>query len=217
MVLAKHKQELHHKYRRQLLNDVLRQDLQFFDRPENTTGALASRVDSYPQAILELMAFNLALILIPVVGVLSCCVVAFVYGWKLALVIVFGGLPPLLLAGYARIRLESRMDNSISKKFSASASIASEAINAIRTVSSLAIEKSVLDSYTKEVDHAVGLSTKPVLSIMFAFAFTQSVEYSFMALSFWYVRSQIMSNVITLLIWMTCHQVRLPSRLFRGA
>ncbi|KAI0383620.1 ABC transporter sequence aa1 from patent WO200132904-A2-penicillium chrysogenum [Hypomontagnella monticulosa] len=179
-------QELNHKYRRQLLNDILRQDLQFFDRPENTTGALASRVDSYPQAILELMGFSVALILISTVGVLSCSVVAFVYGWKLALVIVLGGLPPLLFAGYARIRLEGKMDNAISKKFSASASIASESINAIRTVSSLAIEKSVLENYTKEVDHAVALSTKPILSIMFAFAFTQSVEYSFMALSFWY-------------------------------
>ncbi|KAJ2985070.1 hypothetical protein NUW58_g5730 [Xylaria curta] len=179
-------QQISHRYRCQLLGDVLRQDLQFFDRPENTTGALASRIDSYPQALLELMGFNIGLILISTVGVIASAIVAFAYGWKLALVIVFGGLPPLLVAGYARIRIEGRMEHTISKKFATSASIASESVNAIRTVSSLAIEKSVLDSYTRELDQAVALSTKPVLAVMFAFAFTQSVEYSFQALGFWY-------------------------------
>ncbi|KAI0465703.1 ABC transporter, partial [Xylaria cf. heliscus] len=179
-------QQINHKYRKQLLDDILRQDLQFFDYPENSTGALASRIDSHPQALLELMGFNIALILVSVLAVLSSCLIAFAYGWKLALVIVFGGLPPLLAAGYARIRLEGRMESKISKRFSASASIASEAVNAIKTVSSLAIERSILDSYIQEVDYAVTMSTTPILSTMFAFAFTQSVEYSFLALGFWY-------------------------------
>ncbi|GAP87976.1 putative ABC transporter [Rosellinia necatrix] len=179
-------QQLNHKYRRQLLSDILRQDLRFFDRPENSSGALASRIDSYPQAVLELMGFNIALIIVCGVAVLASSVVAFAFGWKLALVIVFAGLPPLLVAGYARIRLEGKMENVVSKKFSTSASIASEAVNAIRTVSSLAIEKSVLENYTQEINHAITMSRTPVLSIMFAFAFTQSVEYSFLALGFWY-------------------------------
>ncbi|KAJ3578927.1 hypothetical protein NPX13_g1645 [Xylaria arbuscula] len=185
-VIAQASNDISHKYRKQLLNDFLRQDLQFFDRPENTTGALASRIDTYPQALLELMGFNIGIILVASIAVLACCLIAFAYGWKLALVIVFGGLPPLLLAGYARIRLEGRMEHATSKKFSTSASIASEAINAIRTVSSLTIERSILDSYTQEVDRAVSMSTVSILSIMFAFAFTQSVEYSFLALGFWY-------------------------------
>lgn len=140
------------------------------------------------------MGFNIALILVSTVAVLACSLIAFAYGWKLALVIVFGGLPPLLFAGYARIRLEGRMENTISKNFSTSASIASEAVNAIRTVSSLAIERSILDSYIREVDRAVSMSTAPILSIMFAFAFTQSVEYSFLALGFWWVPAKIHLN-----------------------
>lgn len=166
---------------------MLRQDLQFFDRPENTTGALTSRTDSYPNAIYELMGFNIALILSSVLGVLSCCGVALAYGWRLGVVIIFAGLPPMLLSGYARIRMEAAMDVKISKRFSMSASIASEAINAIRTVSSLAMESSVLQAYTAELDHAIVDSTKPILLIMLPFAFTQSVEYFFQALGFWSV------------------------------
>lgn len=179
--------------REQLVNDMLRQDLQFFDRPENTTGALISRTDSYPQAVFELMGFNIALILTSVVGVLSCSILALSYGWRLGVVIVFAGLPPMLFAGYLRIRMESAMDVKISKRFSASASIASEAITAIRTVSSLSMEESVLRSYTYELDHANSFAQTPVLLIMLPFAFTQSVEYWFMALGFWSVFSHIIN------------------------
>lgn len=179
-------QTLNRKYRKQIVNDMLRQDLQFFDRAENTTGALASRTDSYPYAIFELMGFNVAMILTAVLGVLSCCVLALAYGWRLGVVIIFTGLPLMLLSGYARIRMEAAMDAKITERFSMSASIASEAINAIRTVSSLAIETSVLDQYTTELDHAIADSTKPILLIMLPFAFTQSVEYCVQALGFWY-------------------------------
>ena len=170
---------------------MLRQDLQFFDRAENTTGALSSRADSYPQAVYELMGFNVALIVIATVSVLSCCILALVYGWRLGVVIVFAGLPPMLASGYARIRMEATMDHNISKRFSTSASIASEAVSSIRTVSSLAIEKTVLDRYTHELDQAIVSSTKPLLMIMLPFAFTQSVEYSFLALGFWSVQLRL--------------------------
>lgn len=179
-------QTLSHKLRRQSLNDMLRQDLQFFDRPENNIGALASRVDANPQAILELMGFNIALILVAVFNIAACSVLAIVYSWKLGLVVVFAGLPPMVGSGWFKIRLDVKLDHHISARQSKSAAIASEAVNAIRTVSSLAIEESVLKSYTYELDHAVNGSVKPMSIMMICFAFTQCIEYWFMALGFWY-------------------------------
>ncbi|KAL2021733.1 hypothetical protein VTK56DRAFT_6676 [Thermocarpiscus australiensis] len=67
-------QTLSHKLRRQTFHDMLRQDLEFFDRPENNTGALASRVDSDPQSVFELMGFNVGLILIAVLNVAACSI-----------------------------------------------------------------------------------------------------------------------------------------------
>ncbi|KAL1836186.1 hypothetical protein VTJ49DRAFT_5467 [Mycothermus thermophilus] len=177
---------LSHKLRKLAFNDMLRQDLQFFDRPENTTGALASRVDSDPQAVFELMGFNVALVFIAVLNVVVCSAIGIVYSWKLGLVVVFAGLPPLLLAGWLKVRLDMKLDHITSKKGSNSASIASEAINAIRTVSSLAIEERVLNRYTAELDHAISGTVKPLSAIMVCFALTQSIEYWFMALGFWY-------------------------------
>lgn len=179
-------QQLNHKYRKQSLQDMLRQDLQFFDRTENNTGALASRVDSNPQSILELMGFNIGLILVSVLNLLACSILAIAHDWNLGLVVVCAGLPPLVGAGYLKIRFDAKLDRDTSKRYSASASIASESVSAIRTVSSLAIEESVLQKYTNELDLAVTGSKRPMFTMMLCFALTQSIEYWFQALGFWY-------------------------------
>jgi ATP-binding cassette subfamily B (MDR/TAP) protein 1 len=164
---------------------MLRQDLRFFDRPENTVGALVSRIDSQSQAVLELMGFNVALVLQSIINIISSSILALAYAWKLGLVGVFAGMPPLLLAGYARIRLETRLNTEVDKRFSTSASIASESVNAIRTVSSLAIEKSILEKYAAELDSAVSGSTLPLFTMMIWFSLTQSIEFFILALGFW--------------------------------
>ncbi|KAK7431647.1 hypothetical protein QQZ08_001866 [Neonectria magnoliae] len=179
-------QTLSRKIRKELFDLVLRQDLRFFDRQENTVGALISRLDSYPQAILELMGFNVALILLGIINVVASSVLALIVSWKLAVVAVFAGIPPVLLAGYVRVRLETTMDADMSKRYSNSASIASEAVTAIRTVSSLAIESSVLLRYTDELDIAITQTVPPMFRMMIFYAFTQAVEYFILALGFWW-------------------------------
>ncbi|RYP72290.1 hypothetical protein DL771_004264 [Monosporascus sp. 5C6A] len=179
-------QQLSHKLRKQSLWDMLRQDLQFFDRPENNTGALASHVDSNPQSILELMGFNIGLIAISVLNLTASSILAIAYNWKLGLVAVCAGLPPMVGTGFLKIRLDAKLDRDTSKRYSTSASIASEAVAAIRTVSSLAVEESVLAKYTVELDHAVADSVSPLFIIMICFGCTQAIEYWFMALGFWY-------------------------------
>lgn len=63
----------------------------FFDHEANASGALASNLSSYPTNLLELMGFNLMLIFINIINVLSSSILAIVIGWKLGLVVVFGG------------------------------------------------------------------------------------------------------------------------------
>ncbi|KAI3026336.1 hypothetical protein CBS147347_4993 [Aspergillus niger] len=159
---------LNHKLRKQIVHDMLRQDIQFFDRPENAAGALASRADAHPTAIYILMGYNMAMILVAIV------------------IIALAGLPPLAGSGYIRIRMEGAMEARNSKRQTVSATIASEAITAIRTVASLSIEKHTLNRYAKELDQACSDSQKTILLMMLPFAFTQTVEYCFLALGFWY-------------------------------
>ncbi|CAI6093215.1 unnamed protein product [Clonostachys chloroleuca] len=179
-------QALSHKLRRQSLEDIMRQDLQFFDRPENSIGALTSRVDSNPQAILELMGFNVGLILIGMLNITICSVLGLAHSWKLGLVVVFAGLPPMVGSGWLKIRSNAKLEEDNDKRTSNSAAIASEAVTAIRTVSSLAIEEKVLDRYVSELDLSISGAVRPLCLMMLWFALTQSMEYYFMALGFWW-------------------------------
>ncbi|KNB01543.1 hypothetical protein FOXG_04763 [Fusarium oxysporum f. sp. lycopersici 4287] len=190
-------QTLSHNVRVGLFRSMLRQDLRFFDRPKNTIGALVSRIDSQSQAVLELMGFNVALAFQCIINIIASSILALAYAWKLGLVGVFAGMPPLLLAGFARIRLETRLNAGIDERFSASAAIASESVNAIRTVSSLAIEKSILNKYTVELDRAVWGSTRPLFHMMIWFSFTQSVEFFILALGFWFGSKLVSQGEIT--------------------
>lgn len=178
-------QTLSRKMRREIFESILRQDLRFFDRPENTVGALISRLDSYPQAILELMSFMIAIILMSALNVIASSILAIAVSWKLGLVGVLVGLPPILVGGYARVKLETKMDEELGQRLSASASVASETVMAIRTVSSLAIESTVLGKYVDELDLAISKMSGPMFHMMAWFSLTQSVEYFVLALGFW--------------------------------
>ena len=168
-----------------MFSDLLRQDIRFFDRPENTVGALTSRIDSYAQAVFELMGFSIALILMSMFTVVASGIMSIVVSWKLGLVGVFAGIPPMILAGYVRIRVETKMEAEIDSKFSKSASIASESVMAIRTVSSLAMEEEILRKYTTELDTAHRESRASLFSMMVFFSLTQAIEYFILALGFW--------------------------------
>ncbi|KAM5353508.1 hypothetical protein ACJ41O_000158 [Fusarium nematophilum] len=183
--------------RNDMFASMLRQDLAFFDRPENTVGALTSRIDSYAQSIFELMGFTIAIISMALVSVFVCGILSIAFSWKLGLVGVCAGIPPMLLAGYGRMRLETKMDSDIGSKFSKSASIASETVTTIRTVPSLAIEDDVLRRYTTELDTAISGSKASLFTIMIWFSFTQSIGYFILALGFWYGSKLVAEGQLT--------------------
>nr|WOF01067.1 leptomycin B resistance protein Pmd1 [Corynespora cassiicola] len=174
------------KVRSDMMRSLLRQDLRFFDRPENTVGAMTARLDSNSQAILELMGINISFSIISIISVIACCILSLVVAWKVGVVGIFVGLPPLLLSGWLRIKLELRLNTIINKSFSQSASLASETVMAIRTVSSLGIEEHILQTYTKELDEAIRNCTPQLFRVMFWFSLTQAIEQFVLAMGFWW-------------------------------
>lgn len=80
------------KYRREMFDLALKQDMAFFDNHSNASGALVSNLSGYPDHLRDLMGFNLMLICINIVNVLSSSILAIAVGWKLGLVVVFGGM-----------------------------------------------------------------------------------------------------------------------------
>ena len=178
--------EVTHFYRRQMFETILRQDMSFFDQQHNTSGALSATLSMVPTRLQELIGVNLLLIVILIVNIVSSSVLALAYGWKLGLVVVFGGLTLLVLSGYARIRVETALTDKTSKAFSDSAGVASEAVIAIKTVASLKLEPLLMDRYRKMLGLIVRSESKWLVLLLILYAASQSLENLAIALGFWY-------------------------------
>ncbi|KAL8932767.1 MAG: hypothetical protein Q9216_006688 [Gyalolechia sp. 2 TL-2023] len=179
-------QTVAHHYRSEMFALMLKQDKEFFDRIDNHSGSLVSRLGTLPSQLQDLISANILLILTVVVNLLSSCALALAYGWKLGLVVIGGGLPPLLLTAYIRTRLEQRLAVQIEQRFYKSASLAMEAVTAIKTVASLTLETGFLDEYSMLLANIASASIFSTLHAMFWTALAQSLEFLMMALGFWY-------------------------------
>ena len=179
-------QTIAHYYRSEMFTLILKQDKEFFDSDDNRSGSLVARLGTLPAQLQDLISANVLLILIVVVNLLSSCVLAIAYGWKLGLVVIGGGLPPLLLSAYIRTRLEQRLGAKIEQSFYQSATLATEAVMAIKTVASLTLETGILEDYSALLSNVANTSILSTLYTMFWTALAQSLEFLMMALGFWY-------------------------------
>lgn len=159
-------QTLTHRYRREMIERIVRFDQEFFDHPDNASGALTARLSSVPSAVQELMSANVGLLINVVVNILACSALAIAFGWKLGLTMVCAGLSLIVAGGYTRIRLDQKLEASAEKQFSSSASLAAEAVSSIKTVSSLTLENFVLREYSESLDAIVARVIRSTVSYM---------------------------------------------------
>ncbi|KAL2819147.1 P-loop containing nucleoside triphosphate hydrolase protein [Aspergillus granulosus] len=175
-----------HDYRSELFKRIINMDIEFFDQRENTSGALASNLMTVPNNLQELISINIFVLLILVISLIASSGLALGYGWKLALVMIFAGLPIMIGAAFVQLRLETKMNDTNEARFSDSASLAVEAVGALRTVSSLTLESDLLTEYAENLRGILRQSAKTMVVSMSVYAFAQSVDFLVMALGFWY-------------------------------
>ncbi|RAH45704.1 ABC transporter ATP-binding protein [Aspergillus brunneoviolaceus CBS 621.78] len=173
-------------YRMQIFRSYVTQDMTFYDQPSHTTGSLVSHLSTKPTSLQELLGFNIGIILIAVVNIVSSSILSIAVGWKLGLVVLAGAMTPITFCGYLRIRLETQLEKSTGDRFAESAALAGEAISAIRTVASLAIEPVILDRYKGILRGIARRSIRGLVWTTAWLALTQSLSLLSMALSFWY-------------------------------
>ncbi|KAJ5690007.1 hypothetical protein N7462_004399 [Penicillium macrosclerotiorum] len=180
-------------YRLEMFENYLRQDMTFFDQPEHTTGSLVSKLSTMPTSLQELLGINVGVIVIAMVNICSSSILSIAIGWKLGLVVLTAVMIPIISCGYLRIRLEFKLDDQTTTRFSESAALAGEAVAAIRTVASLAVERMILQKYTAKLSGIARRSIKSLIWTMFWLALTQSLSLLSMALAFWY-GGRLLSN-----------------------
>ncbi|OAA54115.1 ABC multidrug transporter mdr1 [Niveomyces insectorum RCEF 264] len=185
LIFARCSERLVHRARDQAFRTMLRQDIAFFDKDENTSGALTSFLSTEVTHVSGLSGATLGTILTVVTTLVSALILSIVIGWKLALVCT-ATIPILLGCGFFRFWMLAHYQRRAKRAYEGSASYAAEAITAIRTVASLTREDDVLHHYRESLAAQLRSSTVSILRSSSLYAASQSLTFLVLALGFWY-------------------------------
>ncbi|KAI5854657.1 ABC transporter [Tricharina praecox] len=186
-------EKLVHRVRDQAFRTMLRQDIAFFDKEENSTGALTSFLSTEATHLAGMSGVTLGTILAVITTLVSAMVVGLAIGWKLALVCT-ATIPILLACGFLRFWMLAQFQRRSKAAYEKSASYACEATAAIRTVASLARERDVWNTYHGQLTEQAKVSLISILKSSSLYAASQSLMFLCMALGFWYGGSLIRSG-----------------------
>lgn len=179
-------QAITHRVRRKMIERMVYFDQNFFDRPENSSKSVTSKLSSVPTSLQKLMFQNLNLILNVLINIVFSSALDIAFGWKLGLVIVFDGLSLLIAAEYIRIRLDQKLEASTEKRFASSADLVIEAVTSIRIISFLTLETSILREYNEILENIVTKVISGLIVTLILYALSQSIDFLIMSLGFWY-------------------------------
>ncbi|EPY51355.1 leptomycin efflux transporter Pmd1 [Schizosaccharomyces cryophilus OY26] len=186
-----------------LFRTILRQDVEFFDRTENTVGALTTSLSTSIQNLEGLTGSTLGTFVQILTNVVSVSILSLATGWKLALV-TLATSPVIILAGYYRVAALDQIQDKLSESYKLSAAYACESTSAIRTVASLTRESKVYEHYCASlVEPGRDTALSSLKSGLF-FSASQAVTFLVNALAFWYGATLMKKGEYNLVQFYTC-------------
>jgi ATP-binding cassette subfamily B (MDR/TAP) protein 1 len=164
----------------------LAKPIPYFDQEENSVGALTALMIGDPTQLQQLLGINMAIVLIAIFNITGSIALSVYFGWKLTLLAICTTMPIILFSGYLRIRYEVQFESMNHAVFAESSKFASEAIGAIRTVSSLTLEGTICRRFEQLLDNHAKLALKKASWSCFVFSLSDSISILCMAFILWY-------------------------------
>lgn len=196
-------ERLVHRARDQAFRTMLRQDIAFFDREENSAGALTSFLSTETTHLAGMSGTTLGTILVVTTTLVAAISLSCAIGWKLALVCT-ATIPILLACGFFRFWMLAKFQERAKKAYEGSASYACEATSAIRTVASLTREDDVWEHYHQSLVAQGQKSLRSILKSSTLYAASQSFMFLCIGLGFWYGGTLIASREYTMFQFFLC-------------
>ncbi|KAK7473472.1 hypothetical protein BaRGS_00035301, partial [Batillaria attramentaria] len=173
------------RLRSMAFKSILRQDMSFFDSSENQVGTLTTRLANDAALVQGATGSKIGSLLEAVSTMVASLVVAFVFGWKLALVIL-AFFPVIVIAGTVQGKVIAGSAQSEKSQLQEAGKICSEAVDNIRTIASINREDIFINKLENLMNEykSMGLKTSQLLGITYALA--TSIQFFAIAASFHY-------------------------------
>ncbi|CAF4069513.1 unnamed protein product, partial [Adineta steineri] len=167
----------------------LRQEVAYFDRPENSSGAICTQLSSNAAAIEDMAGTRLGIICQALSMSTFGFLLGFFYNWQLTMIIAIPFVI-VLIATIIQIRLTSWLKTQCDLIYSQASTLAVEVITNMRTVKQLSMENEILQQYSNMIDQVLKLSWRP--EALFATVFGLYWAMSSLTLGLLYWRALIL-------------------------
>ncbi|KAB8260698.1 P-loop containing nucleoside triphosphate hydrolase protein [Aspergillus pseudonomiae] len=139
--------QLHLRARSHLFKALLLKNLVFFEDKGHSTGNMVSFLSSCTPKITGVSGTSLGLVAESIVMLATGIIVGCIFGWKLG-VAAMATVPLIAMSSFLQYYIEAQVQKHV-KRDTDSVAIAHEAFSAIKTVTILGLQTSVLESFQK--------------------------------------------------------------------
>ncbi|XP_012942089.1 ATP-dependent translocase ABCB1 [Aplysia californica] len=156
------------RLRRLTFASIVNQDMEFFDQPHNQVGAIASKLSADASMVQGATGSKIGQVL-EAISVLGCSLtIAFVFGWKLALVVV-SFLPLMIISGLVQGRAIAGAAKKDRSQLQQAGKLCSEVVDNVRTVASINREEYFVDKFCELIDQTIASNKK--MSIIYGITY----------------------------------------------
>ncbi|CAO2180196.1 unnamed protein product [Urochloa humidicola] len=151
---------------------VVNMEIEWFDHPENSSGAIGARLSADAAKVRGLVGDALQLVVQNSSTLVAGLVIAFVSNWELSLIIL--ALIPLIgLNGWIQMKFIQGFSADAKMMYEEASQVANDAVSSIRTVASFSAEEKVMDLYKKKCEGPLrtGIRTGIISGIGFGVSF----------------------------------------------
>ncbi|XP_076306500.1 ATP-dependent translocase ABCB1-like isoform X1 [Tachypleus tridentatus] len=176
-------EELTMRLRHQTFKNIIRQNIGWFDEEKHSTGKLSTRLATDVPMVKTAAGHRIGTVVSAVVTLFTSLVIAFVFGWKLALGLLVV-VPILLVAGAVQMKVLKGNQKRDSELMENAGNVASEGLENIRTVQALTQEQTFFEKYVGHLLVPYMENKKHAQVYAIAFAFSQGVMFLIYAAAF---------------------------------
>eukprot|EP00192_Tetraselmis_astigmatica_P000802 CAMPEP_0117691884 /NCGR_PEP_ID=MMETSP0804-20121206/25998_1 /TAXON_ID=1074897 /ORGANISM="Tetraselmis astigmatica, Strain CCMP880" /LENGTH=1263 /DNA_ID=CAMNT_0005505227 /DNA_START=142 /DNA_END=3933 /DNA_ORIENTATION=+ len=180
-----------------LFDTMLKQEVGWFDRDENNSGALTGTLGTDAALVRGAVGDTMGLMVQNLFTFGAGFTIAFINGWQMTLVIL-GAVPLIVFAGLIQAKIGTGFSEGASKETADADQIATEAFRNIRVVQAFNLQDSVEGLWEQfSTADAVGKAKRAHVTGI-GFGFSQFAMFGIYGLAFWYGGTRVVAGQMDL-------------------
>ncbi|KAK1356740.1 p-glycoprotein 21 [Heracleum sosnowskyi] len=130
---------------------VVRMEVGWFDKPENSSGAIGARLSADAASVRALVGDALGQLVQNTASAVAGLVIAFAACWQLAFIVV-ALLPLIGLSNYIQVKFMTGFSADAKLMYEDASQVANDAVGSIRTIASFCAEEKVIELYKQKCE-----------------------------------------------------------------